>query len=272
MKSNKPIIFLLLIAILLLAYIAFKPKAVVAPIEEGTNTPVSEVKDIYTYTNHGFSIELPKGFVPAEIKSENNISTDISLSQGVVQYVTNATWWEKNIFKNANYEKDEKIGSTTFKMYSYAGDVFYWFKQGNVGYEFSADVTRKQLETFKFIGWPQVEGNKEDLVSFSIKPGQEVSGKVSFTGSIKGGYFFEGNFGLGVLDANKKDMKVQYDVTKQATSDWMTASPVSFTGTIDFTNLPKGKAYIAITEDDPRDAFERGDDKIKQVFIPIIVK
>jgi hypothetical protein len=27
----------------------------------------------------------------------------------------------------------------------------YWFKQGNVAYEFSGDIS--QLETFKFVGW-----------------------------------------------------------------------------------------------------------------------
>ncbi len=117
-----------------------------------------------------------------------------------------------------------------------------------------------------------VEGNKEDLVSFSIKPGQDVSGKVSFTGAIKGGYFFEGNFGLGALDSDKKDFKIVYDVTKEATSDWMTSGPVSIEGSIDFTNLPKGKAYIAITADDPRDASERGDSKIKKILIPVIIK
>src|SRR6185436_18997851 len=49
----------------------------------------------------------------------------------------------------------------------------------------------------------EILGNKADLVSFSIKPGDKVSGKVTATGSVKGGYFFEANIGVNILGANK---------------------------------------------------------------------
>src|SRR4051812_43230187 len=38
----------------------------------------------------------------------------------------------------------------------------------------------------------KISGHAEDLVSFSVKPGDHVSGILNFTGSVKGGYFFEG--------------------------------------------------------------------------------
>jgi hypothetical protein len=100
--------------------------------------------------------------------------------------------------------------------------------------EYWDDLTIKNPKLNEILGYDgkplskfEIEGNKGDLVSFSIKPGQEVSGLTKFTGVLKGGYFFEGNFGLSVVDANKKDINIKYDVTKKATSDWMTSGPVS---------------------------------------------
>src|SRR3990167_7675159 len=48
-----------------------------------------------------------------------------------------------------------------------------------------------------------ISGNKEDLLSFSIIPEQKVFGKMLVTGSIQGGYFFEGNLPVTILDSNK---------------------------------------------------------------------
>ena len=54
---------------------------------------------------------------------------------------------------------DKKIGDATFKVYTYLGSNLYWFKMGNVGYEFSVqkfgvttDTTGLEnlLKTFKF--------------------------------------------------------------------------------------------------------------------------
>ncbi len=116
-----------------------------------------------------------------------------------------------------------------------------------------------------------ISGNKEDLVSFSIKPGQEVSGIIKATGILSGGYFFEGNLPISILDQNK-------NVTSygpghgQATTDWMTTGPVSFSVGFDFSNIPKGLHYIQITKDDPSEHPLRGRTPAKQIFIPIIVK
>ena len=40
------------------------------------------VKNTYTYTNHGFSIELPTGFTPVEKDWQNGQGTDITMPDG----------------------------------------------------------------------------------------------------------------------------------------------------------------------------------------------
>ncbi|MEI7709296.1 MAG: PsbP-related protein [bacterium] len=127
-------------------------------------------KTTSTYTNHGFTIELPKGFTPKEEQSEGGPATMISLPVGGLAYVTDALFWEKYNISNYTYVKSQKIGETTFKVYTAGGSNLYWFKQGNVGYEFSVqkfgstndtmnvDYTiqlENLLKTFKFVGWPQ---------------------------------------------------------------------------------------------------------------------
>ncbi|MFA6273759.1 MAG: Gmad2 immunoglobulin-like domain-containing protein [Candidatus Paceibacterota bacterium] len=111
----------------------------------------------------------------------------------------------------------------------------------------------------------EILGNKEDLISFSIIPGQKVSGIQEVSGVIKGGYFFEGNILINILDANKNVLKSSNAV---AQGDWMTAGPVNFEGNIDFTGLPIGPAYFEIHNDNPSDLREND----KSILIPIIVE
>lgn len=118
----------------------------------------------YIYTNHGFSIELPKGFIPKEEQSEGGPALMISLPTGGLAYVSDASFWEKYNIPNYTYVTDKKIGNTTFKVYTAQGSNLYWLKEGNIGYEFSVqkfgvttDTTGLEnlLKTFKFVGWPQ---------------------------------------------------------------------------------------------------------------------
>ena len=118
--------------------------------------------NIYTYSNHGFSIVLPKGFIPKEEESEGGPAIMISLPTGGLAYVTDASFWEKYNIPNYIYVKDQKIGETTFKVYTTEGSNLYWLKEGNVGYEFSVQKFGMKtdtagleniLKTFKFIGW-----------------------------------------------------------------------------------------------------------------------
>jgi hypothetical protein len=114
---------------------------------------------------------------------------------------------------------------------------------------------------------PSVEilGNKADLVSFSVLPGSKVSGLVAYQGVIKGGYFFEGNIIINVLDANKNVLKRS---NAMSTSEWMTAEPVSFEGKMDFIGLAKGPGFIEIHNDNPSDMREYD----KSVLIPIVIE
>ena len=111
----------------------------------------------------------------------------------------------------------------------------------------------------------EIQGNKNDLVSFSIKPGAKLFGVVSYTGAVKGGYFFEANILVNILDANKKILKMG---NAMATTDWMTAEAVSFGGTLDFTNLPKGSGFIEIHNDNASGLPEND----KSVLIPIVIE
>lgn len=119
----------------------------------------------------------------------------------------------------------------------------------------------KSFEEGRFL----IGGNRDDLITFSIWPETKVHGILSYRGVIKGGYFFEGNILINILDSNKNVLK---NSNAMATTDWMTAGPVDFEGNIDFTNLPKGSAYFEIRNDNPSDI--RANDK--SILIPIIIE
>lgn len=112
---------------------------------------------------------------------------------------------------------------------------------------------------------PAVEGRKDDYVSSSVKPGDSVSGKVSFSARVQGGYFFEANVGINILDGNKKLLRAGNGM---ATSEWMTAGPVDFTAVLDFTSLPKGLGFIEIKNDNPSGLPEND----KSILIPVIIE
>jgi len=111
----------------------------------------------------------------------------------------------------------------------------------------------------------EIIGNKDDLVSFSILPGSKVQGVVFYEGAVKGGYFFEGNILVNILDTNKNLLKAG---NTMATTEWMTAEPVGFGGSIDFTLLPKGPAYVEIHNDNASGLPEND----KSILIPIVVE
>ena len=111
----------------------------------------------------------------------------------------------------------------------------------------------------------QIYGNTQDLVSFSITPGQKVSGVVKFTGVLKGGYFFEGaKIPFNVVSLDQTILKTGNALP---TSEW-TKDPVSFSGTIDFTSLPKGVADIRINNDNAS-GLKKND---KNILIPVIIE
>jgi hypothetical protein len=109
-----------------------------------------------------------------------------------------------------------------------------------------------------------IQGNGGDLVFLSVLPNAKVSGVLNLTGEVKGGYFFEGNILINILDANKNMLKQGHGT---ATTEWMTADPVTFSTTVDFTGLPVGPAYLEIHNDNASGLPEND----KNILIPIII-
>lgn len=111
----------------------------------------------------------------------------------------------------------------------------------------------------------EIYGDKADLVYFSILPGQEVSGKVNFTGQLSGAYFVKGgNITVNVVTLSQQVLERGIGTP---TSD-ITKDPVSFSGTIDFTKLPKGLADIRIMNDNVSELSKND----KDILIPINIE
>jgi len=112
----------------------------------------------------------------------------------------------------------------------------------------------------------RILGNSQDLVSFSVSSGDTVSGVLNVVGSVQGGYFFEGNILVNILDLNKKIIR---NGNGNAITDWATLEPVGFNAALDFSYLPSGPAYIEIHNDNPGAPNEGIN---KSILIPIIIK
>lgn len=130
-----------------------------------------------------------------------------------------------------------------------------WDKGENAAY---SEYKKKTLD--------RISGsNPEDYMSFSIYPDSKVSGPVSFFGVAPNNYFFEANILVNVLDLNKEVIKSSHGTASNG--DWMIDQSVDFTGSIDFTGLPKGPAYFEIHNDNASGLPEHD----KSILIPIII-
>lgn len=138
--------------------------------------------------------------------------------------------------------------------------VFVFFLQKKTEISVEEDLSLDPL-----VVRDEMIGNKDDLISFSITPNAKVHGILSYRGSIKGGYFFEGNILINILDLEKKPILKSNAVAK---TDWMTIEPVEFEGNVDFTLLPKGGAFFEIHNDNAS-GLEEND---KSILIPIIIE
>jgi hypothetical protein len=111
----------------------------------------------------------------------------------------------------------------------------------------------------------QPDNPQGDLVSFSIMPNSKVHGIMFYKGTLQGGYFFEGNVLINILDSDKKILKKNNAIAK---TDWLTSGPVDFEGNIDFTSLPKGPAYFQIHNDNASGLSQND----KSILIPIVIE
>lgn len=162
-KLNTVLLLVLIILMVIALRIMYQNKETYLPImtpdpngpgetlQYGEDKDV-QIKETYTYTNHGFSIELPQGFIPREEQSEGGPFTMIQLPKGTLSYISNMEFWNKWILPDYQYLKSEKVGENMFKVYSNGGQEAYLFSQGNVGYLFNSE-TMPYIKTFKFIGW-----------------------------------------------------------------------------------------------------------------------
>jgi len=129
------------------------------------------------------------------------------------------------------------------------------------------EVVINPTETEDTETYPKEEllGKKADLVSFSILPNSKIHDIVNYEGSVKGGYFFEANILINILD---KDQNVLRQSNAISTTEWMTAEPVSFAGSLDLTGLPLGLAYIEIHNNNASGLPEND----KSILIPIVIE
>jgi hypothetical protein len=151
----------------------------------------------YTYTNHGFSIELPNGFTPVESESEVGPYVTMTLpdGNGILTYVMDMKWWNTHDASAYTYLGTEKIGENTFSLYKFNDQAYPWadnkiylYQKGNVGYQFSVNEKNKELlKTFKFVGWPQA-------VSLDLSTDYTKTYKTIFTDALQKPADFNGHY------------------------------------------------------------------------------
>lgn len=279
--QNKTLLLILLVIMaLVLVYVFVAPKSATAPVIE---TPEIIQKDEYKVINEfglKYKITPENSFINYKMDTSGPVlqfyskdSSDCVLSYVISrptdresdEIVKNGDSIRKIGYRYYEYINSDNrdapcINSKTGKNYS------------NSEYEIISNQNKITKLIFdSLVLSTEVEGNTNDLVSFSIQPGQEVSGKMKVTGIIKGGYFFEGNLPISIIDSSKQ-LTGYGPGHAVATTDWMTAGPVSFATDFDFTGMPKGSYYIKLTQDDPRDESEKAGYKVKEILIPITVK
>ena len=126
--------------------------------------------------------------------------------------------------------------------------IFFGFAFVAVGMFFFLRNSPKDSTVIPVPVQPAVTGDTADFVSFSVPPGQKVSGKIAATGSIQNSYFFEATLVVKILDANKNVLKEDFGT---ATTDWTNAGPVSFATSLDFSGISPGNGFIRLENDNP---------------------
>lgn len=91
-----------------------------------------------------------------------------------------------------------------------------------------------------------------ELVIKNLVANQAISSPLKLTGSAPGTWYFEGSFGVQVVDANGK---ILASVPAQAvdSDSWMTEGPVAFARTISFKTPTTPTGFIVFSKDNPSD-------------------
>ncbi len=79
-------------------------------------------------------------------------------------------------------------------------------------------------------------------------PNQVISSPLTITGEARGGWFFEADFPVKLLDGKGDEIAVHYAT---AESDWMTEDFVPFKATIEFKKPDTEIGYLVLEKDNP---------------------
>jgi hypothetical protein len=94
-----------------------------------------------------------------------------------------------------------------------------------------------------------IESQKgEELVIYKPEDKDEVGCSVEIEGEVSGGWYFEGDFPIKIVDTDDKEL-VSGVATAQG--EWMTEEKVRFQAKLDCPDCSKGKATIVFVKDDP---------------------
>ena len=102
--------------------------------------------------------------------------------------------------------------------------------------------------------------SKKDLIKVeSPTPYEIVSSPLTIIGEARGGWYFEGDFPIRLLDANGKVLATHYATAK---GEWMSEDFVSFESIIEF-NLPETETGTIILHKDNPSGLQQYDDELR---------
>lgn len=135
--------------------------------------------------------------------------------------------------------------------------VFFWlFSKNSKNKNIKSNQVGEQQEESKI----QQDENYQSLEKFKSKikvsfpePNEKVGGTIYITGIAEGGWYFEGDFPVKLLD---KDGKVLASAPASAQGEWMKETFVPFVAEIKYPVSETTAAKIVLEKDNPSDIRE----------------
>lgn len=102
------------------------------------------------YQKYGFTFNIPDGFIPKIEELHSSPATLVYLPIGALGYVHDVDFWEQyNIASYTLIDANVALGNVIYKKYLYNDTLHYWFKSGQIGYEFGvAEELEEEFEKF----------------------------------------------------------------------------------------------------------------------------
>lgn len=114
-----------------------------------------------------------------------------------------------------------------------------------------ATTTPKDLSLNKPVE-TKVPLRQGELILKNLIANQTISSPLTLTGSAPGTWYFEGSFGVQVVDANGKSLG-SAPAQPIDSDSWMTEGPVPFARTISFKTPTTQTGFIVFSKDNPSD-------------------